>query len=180
MVKINCCNSSVASVSADGMICVTKTQHLRGDTLSASALVLQGPLETNPVTCLEFSAIKPEILATGDLNGMVTIWETKMGAKQCSIAGHQGPCSGLAFSQVNAKLLSSCGLDGQVVLYDVVSHQRIKTTAGKIEENIEALVAIAAAQDGVTIAAATASGMIVLIDLKGKSNSKLTISEGDG
>ena len=86
----------------------------------------------------------------------------------------------MAFSQVNLRLLSSCGLDGQVVLYDVVSHQRIKTTAGKIEENVEALVAIAAAQDGVTIAAATASGNIVLIDLKGKSNSKITISEGDG
>ena len=85
MVRINCLNSSVASVSADGMICVTKTQE---DTLSASVLVLQVPLETNPVTCLEFSAIKPEILATGDQNGMVTIWETKMGAKQCSIAGH--------------------------------------------------------------------------------------------
>ena len=68
MVKINCYNSSVASVSADGMISVTKTQHLRGDILSASALVLQGPLETNPVTCLEFSASKPEILVTGDHN----------------------------------------------------------------------------------------------------------------
>ena len=78
------------------------------------------------------------------------------------------------------RLLSSCGLDSQVVLYDVVSHQRIKTTAGKIEENVEALVAIAAAQDGVTIAAATASGKIVFIDLKGESNSKITIAEGDG
>ena len=67
-----------------------------------------------------------------------------------------------------------------MVLYDVVSHQRIKTNAGKIEGNVEALVAIAAAQDGVTVAVATASGKIVLIDLKGKSNSKLTISEGDG
>ena len=132
------------------------------------------------MTCLEFSASKPEILATGDHNGMVTIWETKMGAKQCSIAGHAGPCSGLAFSQVNVRLLSSCGLDGQVVLYDVVDHQRIKITVTKIDGNVEALVGIAAAQDGVTIAAATASGKIVLIDLKGKSNSKITISEGDG
>ena len=119
------------------------------------------------MTCLEFSASKPEILATGDHNGMVTIWETKMGAKQCSIAGHAGPCSGLAFSQVNVRLLSSCGLDGQVVLYDVVDHQRIKTTVTQINGNVEALVGIAAAQDGVTIAAATASGKIVLIDLKG-------------
>ena len=180
MVRINCSNSSVALVSADGMICVTKTQHLRGGTSPASALVLQGPLETSPVTCLEFSATKPEILATGDHNGMVTIWETKMGAKQCTIAGHVGPCSGLAFSQVNVRLLSSCGLDGQVVLYDVVDHQRIKTTVTKIDGNVDALVGIAAAQDGVTIAAATASGKIVLIDLKSKSNSKLTISEGDG
>ena len=81
MVRINCSNTSVASVSADGMISVTKTQHPIRGTSSVSALVLQAPLETNPVTCLEFSATKPEILATGDLNGMVTIWETKMGAK---------------------------------------------------------------------------------------------------
>ena len=77
MVRFNRFSSSVASVSADGMISVTKTQHPRGGTSSASALVLQAPLETNPVTCLEFSAIKPETLATGDLSGMVTIWETR-------------------------------------------------------------------------------------------------------
>ena len=145
MVRINCSNTSVASVSADGMICVTKTQHLRGDTSSASALVLQVPLETNPVTCLEFSVIKPEILATGDHNGMVTIWETKIGGKKCTMAGHASPCSGLAFSQVNMRLLSSCGLDGQVVLYDVVDHQRIKTTVTKIDGNKEALIGIAPA-----------------------------------
>ena len=103
-----------------------------------------------------------------------------MGAKQCSMAGHAGPYSRLAFSQVNVRLLSSCGLDGQVVLYDVVDHQRIKTTVTQIDGNLEALVGIAAAQDGITIAAATASGKVVLIDLKSKSNSKLTISEGDG
>ena len=139
--------------------------------------MLQAPLEVNPVTYLEAS--KPEILATGYHNGMVTIWETKMGANQCSIAGHQGPCSGLSFSQVNAKLLSSCGLDGQVVLYDVVDHQRIKTNVTKIDGNVDALIGIAPAQDGITIATAI-FGKIVLIDLKSKSNSKLTISEGDG
>ena len=78
------------------------------------------------------------------------------------------------------RLLSSCGLDGQVVLYDVVDHQRIKTTVTQIDGNVEGLVGIAAAKDRVTIAAAAASAKVVLIDLKGKSNSKLTISEGDG
>ena len=67
-----------------------------------------------------------------------------------------------------------------MVLYDVVDHQKIKTTVTKIDGNKEALIGIAAAQDGVTIAADTASGKVVLIDLKSKSNSKLTISEGDG
>ena len=67
-----------------------------------------------------------------------------------------------------------------MVLYDVVDHQRIKTTVTKIDGNVDALVEIAAAQDVITIAAATASGKIVLIDLRSKSNSKLTISEGDG
>ena len=56
------------------------------------------------------------------------------------------------------------------MLYDVVSHQRIKTNSTQIDGNKEALVLIAAAQDGVTIAAATASAKVVLIDLKGKSN----------
>ena len=96
------------------------------------------------------------------------------------MAGHAGPYSRLAFSQVNVRLLSSCGQDSQVVIYDVVDHQRIKTTVTKIDGNVDALVGIAAAQDGITIAAATASGKIVLIDLKNKSNLKLTISEGDG
>ena len=67
-----------------------------------------------------------------------------------------------------------------MVLSDVVNHQRIKTTAAKIEGNKESLIGIAPVQDGDTIAAATSSRKIVLIELKVKSNSKLTISEGDG
>ena len=67
-----------------------------------------------------------------------------------------------------------------MVLYDVVDHQRIKTKAGKMEGDVEALVGIAASQDGATLAAATASGKVVLIDFKGKSNIKVAFSEDDG
>ena len=55
-----------------------------------------------------------------------------------------------------------------MVLYDAVDHQRIKTKAGKIEGDVEALVGIAASQDWATLAAATASGKVVLIDLKAR------------
>ena len=90
------------------------------------------------VTQVRFSVVKRHVLASAYRNGQIVIWDTQgiftknpselsTAAKKFVFAGHTGkPCSGIAFSQVNHLLLTSCGLDNRIHFYDITIGKEVK------------------------------------------------------
>lgn len=150
------------------------------------------------VTQAKFSVVKRHIMASAYKNGQIVIWDTSniftkgyqnglnQTCKKFVFSSHDGKiCTGIAFSQVNHLLLSSCGTDGRIFFYDITQGKEVK----KIDINTnsssnmsahqqvtlskgENMQAIAFCTDGCTIAVGTNAGRIVVYNLKDVKKSK--------
>jgi WD40 repeat protein len=78
------------------------------------------------------------VLASAYSNGHIVIWdvhgifqktqaEATQAARKYSFDAHSGkPCSGIAFSQINHLLLTSCGLDHKIKFFDINVGKEVK------------------------------------------------------
>ena len=78
-----------------------------------------GNLEPN-VTVLSFSA-NGRMLASGEIDGTVRIWEVFTGKERKQLRGHRGPITSLAFSP-NGRILMSGGSDTSVLMWPLAGY----------------------------------------------------------
>ena len=144
--------------------------------------------------------VKRNVLASAYQNGQIIIWDTTGiftksarevldGCKKFVFSGHNGkPCTGIAFSQVNHLLLTSCGMDHRIQFYDIILGKEVKKI--DINQNSsqnqssnqqvtlskgEFMGCISFCVDGCTIAVGTNAGRIVVYNLKDVKKSKQMI-----
>ncbi len=96
---------------------------------------------TEWITAMEFSP-DSRLLATGDRNGGLHVWESDSGEEAQTLAGHRGAVMGIAWRGTN--LVSSAGEDGAVKLWN--------TDDGAVVRNLSAhsggAVSLRVAHDG--------------------------------
>lgn len=110
---------------------------------------------------IEYSPFERSRIAACTDTGKVQVWESSRAKLLTSISAHVAPCSAIAFSQVNAALLISAGLDKTVKLHDV----RARKTVSTLTLDSPA-TAVDIAADGTTLAVGTASGQVYIYDLQ--------------
>jgi WD40 repeat protein len=77
---------------------------------------------------MRYSQVKQSVLAAGYETGKIVIWDSSTGQKRAELpAAHTSACIGLAFSPLNNLLLCSCGSDGRIQFFDIVSLRNVKT-----------------------------------------------------
>lgn len=119
--------------------------------------------------------VKQNLLATGHENGKVAIWDAANGIKKSEFINHMSACTGLAFSPVNNLLLCSCGLDGKIQFYDIVSNRNVKTI-----ECGHPLTAMSFCYNGHTIAVGSFQGGIYIYNLKERTKVPTEIKGQEG
>eukprot|EP00164_Ancoracysta_twista_P002699 GFYU01003593.1.p1 GENE.GFYU01003593.1~~GFYU01003593.1.p1 ORF type:complete len:817 (-),score=223.66 GFYU01003593.1:113-2563(-) len=125
--------------------------------------------DSQAVKCLQYSPFKRNLLAAAEDDGSVRVWDTNHRSVHTLFnQTHEAPCNAIAFSPVNHLLLSSAGLDKKLLFFDVQEKKTVKVL------NTEApLSSLSFLDDGVTIAAGTTNGKILIFDLrKGSSPSQ--------
>ena len=129
-----------------------------------------------PISALAYSPHAPHELGVATTAGSVMIWDTSAAALlldlpqqhgaarrggEGSVGGSDGTCTALAFSPINHKLLVTAGADGTLLCFDVRAAKVVKSfTYGG------AITAMDMASDGISIAAGSVSGELVLRDLR--------------
>lgn len=97
------------SVAADKVVRVWKVGE------PTAQIERQLPGLPQPITSL---AIQADILALGDSEGIVRLWQTKQAKELAQLTGHVGPVVGLAFLN-NGQQLLSAGEDGTLRLWQL-------------------------------------------------------------
>lgn len=105
-------------------------------------LDISPPSETS-ILCLAYDANRGK-LASGSLNGIVTIWDPDNGGPLAEMKGHKGPVTGVCFqsktvniqSVTQSFLLFSCSYDATVRVWDVDTGTCLSTLYG---HNMEVL-----------------------------------------
>ncbi|KAI9143038.1 WD40-repeat-containing domain protein [Paraphysoderma sedebokerense] len=112
---------------------------------------------------MEYSYFKRTILSAAAEDGSVHFWDTNRSASptQSFHNAHLDSATSLAFSPYNKFLMSTCGLDRKIVLYDVERSGIVKTIATE-----SPLSSIAFKSDGVTLAVGTTQGKLYIYDLR--------------
>jgi hypothetical protein len=102
-------------------------------------------------------AIAPDgkVLATGDSNGGVTLWNAMSGDILARFSGNQGTISGLAFSP-DGRLLASASWDGTVVVWDIQTGEKLLQLMG----HSDAIIAVQFAPDGRILYTRSVDGLI--------------------
>jgi hypothetical protein len=83
------------------------------------------------VTCLEFSR-DGLLLASGDRNGGLFVWEAKGGQEFLNLRGHTGPVHALRW-RADADVLASAGQDGSVRLWDMHQERQVQSWTAHAE-----------------------------------------------
>jgi DNA-binding beta-propeller fold protein YncE len=110
------------------------------------------------VTCLALTA-DDRTLATGDMHGRVTVWNTETGAMIATIPAHTQYVQSLAFSR-DGRLLYSAGRDDRISVWDAASGRIVRSTAAEqvwIND-------LALSHDGRLVATAGQDGTIKVFD----------------
>ncbi|CAG8552745.1 5105_t:CDS:10 [Paraglomus occultum] len=169
-IDLNIDETLVASASDIGNIII----HSRTSLIQSNLTVLTGQntKSTQPMNVLEYSHFKRGLLAAGSEDGYLRIWDTSASttALQTFESAHFGPVRGIAFSPFNSQLMCSSGMDKRIVLYDVGKRSILKNIHTEFP-----LTALAFKPDGVTIAAGTLQGKIIVYDLRSTSKSVCTL-----
>ena len=147
----------VASASVDGILYIHNLRN--GKTVTK--LQQRGDESKDALKMIEYSPFERSRIAACTDTGKVQVWESSRAKLLTSISAHVAPCSAIAFSQVNAALLISAGLDKTVKLHDV----RARKTVSTLTLDSPA-TAVYIAADGTTLAVGTASGQVFIYDLQ--------------
>jgi hypothetical protein len=83
------------------------------------------------MTCLEFSR-DGLLLASGDRNGGLFVWEVKGGKEFLNLRGHTGPVHALRW-RADADVLASAGQDGSVRLWDMHQERQVQSWTAHAE-----------------------------------------------
>jgi len=113
----------------------------------------------NPVLCIAFSP-DGRILAAGDENGTVTLWDVVSGRVVHALAGHTGAVFSVGFAP-DGKTLASGSDDETVKLWDVATGQMSRTLSGH-ELWVNSVVF---APDGKVLASGSADRTVKLWDI---------------
>jgi WD40 repeat protein len=103
---------------------------------------------------------KGKLLATGDVNGEIHLWEIASGEPIFSCTGHAGWVHGIAFSP-DGKMLASASSDQTVKLWDASDGSCLKTFTGHHQR----VRSIAWSPDGKLIASGSSDATIRLWDI---------------
>ena len=145
------------SGSVNGELLLHNIQH--GATVATLAPAGHGV--QGAVRALHYSLWKPNHAGSAHEDGSFVYWDV-VGRKAVALfRQHTGPATDLAFSTVHAALVVSAGLDRRVIFYDVQQRSVVKTLQTDC-----ALSALSFMEDGSTIAAGGASGVLLFLDLK--------------
>lgn len=73
---------------------------------------------------VRFSPIEKSLFATTTVTGALSLWSAESLRLLVEFKGaHTGVATDACFSPFNNMLLASCGLDGRIVFYDVISRK---------------------------------------------------------
>jgi WD40 repeat protein len=102
-----------------------------------------------------------KLLATGDSNGEIQVWQVPDGRKLLTIKAHSHCVWFVAFSPVN-RILASCADDRVIKLWDIVSGECLKILQGQIST----IYCVAFSPDGKVLASSSEDGKIKLWDVE--------------
>ena len=124
---------------------------------------MDAPAGVQAITSLEYSPFRKSLLGTASEDGAVVLWDTNARAVSHKFAAqHRAPIGGLSFSPINHLLLATVGLDKKVVFYDLTEKRAVKSINTE-----QPMTSCSFLDDGVTIAAGTTQGSVLLFDLRG-------------
>jgi WD40 repeat protein len=151
-------DSLIASSSVAGQIFITE----RENTDNSSPFIL------NDFKCrsVEFSQMKENLFASGHDDGSLVLWDISGAMDFKYDTRHTDAVTGLCFSPLNHMLMGSCGLDRQVVFYDV--HKAKKIVESRVMD--EQCTSISFNADGFTVAIGTQEGNVLVLDLRNLDN----------
>ena len=101
-----------------------------------------------------------KLFATGDSNGVISLWETASGKEILSCKGHTSWIDSVAFSSDGTTLASSSS-DQTVRLWDVTTGQCIQILQG----HIDMVLSVAFSSDGTTLASSSSDQTVRLWDI---------------
>ncbi|MBD2626489.1 NB-ARC domain-containing protein [Trichormus variabilis] len=107
-------------------------------------------------------ALSPDgtILATGDIDGQIHLWQTADGKNLLTFKGHEGLVWTIAFSP-DGQTLASGGFDGLIKLWDTQTGDCLKT----FDEHTGMVWSVSFSQDGRTLASGGLDNSIRLWDI---------------
>ncbi|WP_341524707.1 NB-ARC domain-containing protein [Nostoc sp. UHCC 0302] len=108
-------------------------------------------------------ALSPDgkLLATGDINGQIHLWQVADGKNLLIFKGHEGVVWTVAFSP-DGQTLASCGLDKLVKLWDVQTGDCLKT----LDEHTDVVWSVSFSPDGQILASGSSDASIRLWDIR--------------
>ncbi|CAH9097588.1 unnamed protein product [Cuscuta europaea] len=153
----NCKDEHLASVSLKGDLM------LHNLASGARAAELKDPNE-QVLRVLDYSRISRHLLVTAGDDGSIHLWDTTGRSPKVSwLKQHSAPTTGVSFSPSNDKIITSVGLDKKLYTFDLGS--RRPALCIPYEAPFSSL---AYTDDGLTLAAGTSSGRVVIYDIRGK------------
>ncbi|XP_067929227.1 protein NEDD1-like isoform X2 [Watersipora subatra] len=123
---------------------------------------LMSTLKLQAIQAIQFSHHHHSMLASVSDDASLVLWDANVRRSVHQFArSHKAPATDLAFSPSNDRLLLSCGLDKNIVLYDALNKSIVRTL------QVDApLSSIAMHANGYQIATGTIRGHILLHDLR--------------
>jgi WD40 repeat protein/serine/threonine protein kinase len=159
--------------------CMDGKVYLWDESTKRVRLLLQG--HANPVLSVAF-APDGKTLATGggewwrqDKPGELKLWDAEKGQERAVLEGHTGTVNCVAFSR-DTSMLASASHDGTARVWDVTKRKQVSRIPVRGEEPV---TSVAFAPDGLTLAAGTVNGFLLLWDLAaGKRKGSLHEHQG--
>ena len=129
--------------------------------LYAVQLYAGGPVRLAVVSELYDMVLSPDssLVAAGDHDGTVHVWDTRNSWAVRAFSGHSGPVTGVAFTPDNSTLVSA-GHDGKVRLWNVSSGQAEQV----LDAGGEPLNDMSLATDGSVLATVGQDGVVRVFD----------------
>lgn len=124
----------------------------------------------HPISAIAFSP-DGKTLASGDIEGGVTLWDVGTGTKRRSLVGHTDSADSVVFAS-GGELLAAAGRDGTIRLW--------RSQSGKTHATFKADAhCLAVSPDGKTLLAGALGGQISMWDVVAKKQLPCGIQNGD-